>query len=486
MDSLTAHHVARELDARWRGRPITGSTLDRASHTLTVAVAGAAIAFDLSRPHVSIHESADVPRGGVLSGWLVDGARAPDDDRRIVVDLRREGRFKGSRERRAVMQVSVLPTARGAEVRDSGGGSLLALGAPPPPSVPPRPLLEPAVVERAARDGDLATLVTGRWISPPVARWLAGNPDRATARYDALLDPAAVVPSLCDGELVPFPLCPDAVPAPSLIGPAPSPTPAGEGDRAARSDDRLARMRRRLQGELERARRAPAVRAAAQSLLALGDEPAPATVTLAAGAVVPIDPRPGETSRDAAERLFDEVRAMERALTVVPRRLEALDSRATVSPREHERAPRPRAAPPKTARGERGVGAAAFRTYRSSGGLDIWVGRGARSNDELTFHSAAPGDVWLHARDAAGAHVVLRWQRDDPPPARDLEEAAQLAAWHSKARGSTVVPVDWTRRKWVRKPRGAAPGLVLLDRSKTLFVRPDSEVERRLRAEREG
>jgi predicted ribosome quality control (RQC) complex YloA/Tae2 family protein len=89
--------------------------------------------------------------------------------------------------------------------------------------------------------------------------------------------------------------------------------------------------------------------------------------------------------------------------------------------------------------------------------------------------------VWLHARGAAGAHVILRWQRDAAPPKRDLEEAAVLAAWHSKARGSTVVPVDWTRRKYVRKPRGAAPGAVVVQRSETVFVRPEGRVERRLR-----
>ncbi len=122
-----------------------------------------------------------------------------------------------------------------------------------------------------------------------------------------------------------------------------------------------------------------------------------------------------------------------------------------------------------------------FRTYRSSGGLEIWVGRGAASNDALTFHESSPRDVWLHARDSAGAHVILRWTRDEPPPARDLEEAAILAAWHSKSRGSALVPVDWTRRRYVRKPRGGAPGLALVQQSKTIFVKPDERVERRLR-----
>lgn len=118
-----------------------------------------------------------------------------------------------------------------------------------------------------------------------------------------------------------------------------------------------------------------------------------------------------------------------------------------------------------------------YRVYRSSGGLEIRVGRGAKHNDDLTFHHSAPNDVWLHARHAAGAHVVLRWSEVGNPPARDLREAAILAALNSKARTSGTVPVDWTRRKYVRKPRKAPRGVVTIDRASTLFVSPDPAVE---------
>lgn len=114
-----------------------------------------------------------------------------------------------------------------------------------------------------------------------------------------------------------------------------------------------------------------------------------------------------------------------------------------------------------------------YRTFRSSGGLEIRVGRGRRHNDDLTFRHSAPGDVWMHARHVAGAHVVLRWSKPGNPPARDLAEACALAALHSKARTSSSVPVDWTLRKYVRKPRGSAPGAVVPDRVKTVFVNPD-------------
>ncbi|MQA90786.1 MAG: DUF814 domain-containing protein [Gemmatimonas sp.] len=115
-----------------------------------------------------------------------------------------------------------------------------------------------------------------------------------------------------------------------------------------------------------------------------------------------------------------------------------------------------------------------FRTYRTSGGLEVRVGRSARDNDRLTFHASSPNDVWLHARSVPGSHVILRWpDPDGAPPARDLTEAAQIAAVYSRARTSGTVPVDWTRRKYVRKPRGAAPGAVVPQRVKTIFVEPD-------------
>jgi predicted ribosome quality control (RQC) complex YloA/Tae2 family protein len=127
-----------------------------------------------------------------------------------------------------------------------------------------------------------------------------------------------------------------------------------------------------------------------------------------------------------------------------------------------------------------------YRVFRSSGGLEIRVGRGARHNDELTFRHSAPGDVWLHARHVGGAHVILRWPGPGNPPARDLAEAATLAALHSKARTSGSVPVDWTLRKYVRKPRKAPPGRVAADRVATLFVRPEPALLETLAASRDA
>lgn len=179
--------------------------------------------------------------------------------------------------------------------------------------------------------------------------------------------------------------------------------------------------------------------------------------------------RAGRSER-AAERI---PRLVEKAVRERDRLRELLDrvSQGTASADEV------RSALPKTpvrrARGDVPP-ALPYRTFRSSGGLEIRVGRGSRHNDDLTFRHSAPNDVWLHARHTAGAHVILRWPGPGNPPARDLEEAGTLAAIHSKGRTSATVPVDWTFRKYVRKPRGAPPGSVVPDRVKTVFVRPDA------------
>ncbi len=184
-------------------------------------------------------------------------------------------------------------------------------------------------------------------------------------------------------------------------------------------------------------------------------------------------------ARRARDRIPDMIGGAERAIV----RLESLLVRARSG--EASAAEIRGALPSDSRRPAQGTGEAAlpYRVYRSSGGLEIRVGRGARHNDELTFRHAAPDDVWLHARHAAGAHVILRWASPGNPPARDLEEAAVLAAVHSRARTSGSVPVDWTRRKHVRKPRGSAPGAVVPQRVSTVFVEPDSDRADGLREE---
>ena len=109
---------------------------------------------------------------------------------------------------------------------------------------------------------------------------------------------------------------------------------------------------------------------------------------------------------------------------------------------------------------------------RTPTGSRILVGRSPGENAELTFRIARPNDWWFHTQGIPGAHVIL--QRDDrsEPPAEDLERAASLAAYFSKARASGKVAIDYTLRKYVRAQRDAPPGLVWYTNPKTLVVAP--------------
>ena len=114
-----------------------------------------------------------------------------------------------------------------------------------------------------------------------------------------------------------------------------------------------------------------------------------------------------------------------------------------------------------------------FRRYRIDGRWDVWVGRSSKENDELTHRASHPRDLWLHAQGVGGSHVVLRTEgRPETVPRPVLEKAAALAALHSKARHSSLVPVIWTERRYVRRPRKAAPGTAVCLREENLFVTP--------------
>jgi predicted ribosome quality control (RQC) complex YloA/Tae2 family protein len=118
------------------------------------------------------------------------------------------------------------------------------------------------------------------------------------------------------------------------------------------------------------------------------------------------------------------------------------------------------------------------RRYVSSDGFEILVGRAARDNDHLTFKVAKPNDLWLHAADYGGSHVVVRNSTRKDLPHRTIIEAAQLAAHFSQARKDSKVDVRYTQRKFLSKPKGSAPGLVRLSRFKNITVEPKEDVER--------
>lgn len=118
------------------------------------------------------------------------------------------------------------------------------------------------------------------------------------------------------------------------------------------------------------------------------------------------------------------------------------------------------------------------RRYLSSDGYQILVGREARDNDNLTFRVARPYDLWLHAADYPGSHVVVLNPTRKEIPHRTVIEAAQLAAKFSKARRDGKVDVHYTQRKFLAKPKGAAAGLVRMSSFRTIIVEPLENVER--------
>lgn len=118
--------------------------------------------------------------------------------------------------------------------------------------------------------------------------------------------------------------------------------------------------------------------------------------------------------------------------------------------------------------------------YRSSDGYTILVGRNNHQNDQLTLKFAEKTDIWLHTQTITGSHVIIVTDGAAPPDST-IEEAAIIAAVNSKGRNSTLVPVDYCLARYVKKPAGAKPGKVIFTNYKTAYVRPDAELEQKLK-----
>lgn len=541
-DSLLVHALARELDHRMRGRRVRAIRIDPDSHTLTLTVGGRTLIWRLS-PDDGGLALLDARRrlSGVrpARGTRVAAIRAPFDERILRVDLEKPGAGESVEPAGAVIVELITnqwnAIALGADeriliaVRSRSLGRTLEQGRPYEAPAggarhdftdPPDPDAWAALL--AGHDPErrrAAMLATAAWTSPINVGWILGGDaqvDSAYERYSTLVRgparPVVVTPG-AEAQPYPAPIGPSAMPERSLldafaraaalrevpIEPAADSVAADAllrlHHRRERTSGRLRRLREELSGSTVEAgalrRRASlllgqlhAVRRGADSV----------TLDDWEGGSVRIELDPAISPAANAERMFEAARRRERASTRLPpiiakaetdlARLDAAIARVTSGESDPAEI---RSLAGEARAATRQAPALPYRRYRTSGGLEIRVGRSGRANDDLTFHHSSPDDVWLHARDVAGAHVVLRWRdRSANPPSRDLTEAAVLAALHSRARTSGTVPVDWTRRKYVRKPRGAKPGLVVLERAKTIFVEPDEALERRLRSAEDG
>ncbi|WP_226163995.1 NFACT RNA binding domain-containing protein, partial [Hymenobacter terricola] len=118
-----------------------------------------------------------------------------------------------------------------------------------------------------------------------------------------------------------------------------------------------------------------------------------------------------------------------------------------------------------------------FRVFEDRG-FTILVGRNAANNDLLTQKYAHKEDLWLHAKDVTGSHVVIRHRAGQPVPEPVVEHAAMLAGWYSRRQHDTLCPVTVTPKKFVRKPKGALPGQVVVERERVVLVKPGNPFER--------
>ncbi len=205
------------------------------------------------------------------------------------------------------------------------------------------------------------------------------------------------------------------------------------------------------------------------------------------GAPVTIPLDPAQSPVENAERYYDRARSTRRSREEAEGRLDDTIERAeraeallqalrqidTLDGIKAFRDEREDALAPFVERPDADVDTFPFRRFDLGGGFEVWVGKNARQNHELTFHASQPYDFWLHARGVPGAHTVLhRPNRDAEPGQRRLYTAAAIAAHYSKSKGSDVAPVMVTERKYVTSPKGADPGVVRVQREEVLMVEP--------------
>ena len=189
-------------------------------------------------------------------------------------------------------------------------------------------------------------------------------------------------------------------------------------------------------------------------------------------------------AKKAREEIAARLMNVEREIEQLEARRQQLDriieQRDTAALESFDKAAAPPS--PKTSKGKSAAASTksipGVRRYLSTDGYEILVGRAARDNDTLTFRLAHPNDLWMHAGDYPGSHVVVRNPTRKEIPHRTIIEAAQLAGKFSQASGDAKVVIHYTERKFLSKPKGAAAGLVRLSRFRSITVEPREAVSR--------
>ncbi len=179
-------------------------------------------------------------------------------------------------------------------------------------------------------------------------------------------------------------------------------------------------------------------------------------------------------ARTAEEKLTEQIAIAERELAYLDSVLDALSRAETEQDLSEIRAELGEQGYVRVLRSkkQKPVGAGAPLKFTTTDGFTVLVGRNNRQNDKLTMKTANNNDFWFHTKNIPGSHTILVTEGREPTPAA-MEEAAKLAAAHSRARDSAQVPVDYTQVRNVSKPQGAKPGMVTYVNYKTIFVTPD-------------
>ncbi len=532
-DPLLAAAVSRELDALLQGSRVRALLLDSETRRLLVFFLEHTLVLELHplQGWLSLLPAQEPPSEARPYAYTMAGVRAPPDESAIVLELRPLRRSEpieivveliGNRwntlvvEQRGKIIRHVLASRRdrvrnltvGSEYRPPTRTPRMGVGSPLDEQLWTE-VLEAAGDDVGARRGAILRRIG--WTSSLNVDSLVGSD--GWLRWKQMIDPAGwsgFVSKTSRGDQ-PYPVCvePGATQSTSLLDAF---RMARERDPVAQPVSSLlvppgliAELRRRLDiatrkvdglnrqlthgGEPETVRRIGDLILARLAEIPRGVEGT--TLVDFEGGEREVTLDPALSPSENAARYYKEAARLERARSALPGRIrdaqegvrrwadrlaEALSGEVQSGDLALALGPA-RSVPTKT---NPTVDALPYRKFLSSGGLEIRVGRGASRNDDLTFHHSAPNDVWMHVRQAPGAHVILRWNGTGNPPRQDLAEAAALAALHSPARHAGSVAVGWTRRKYVQKPRGAPPGTVLPDRTKTVFVTPEPDLIERL------
>jgi len=187
--------------------------------------------------------------------------------------------------------------------------------------------------------------------------------------------------------------------------------------------------------------------------------------------------RKGKNQQIEERQLTERIARREDEAFVALERLEEMDTQPALAELRGLRTWRKQHGLDPTPAASKTVTELPFKVFEDRG-FTILVGRNAANNDLLTQKYAHKDDLWLHAKDVTGSHVVIRHRAGQPVPEPVVEHAAQLAGWYSRRQHDTLCPVTVTPKKYVRKPKGALPGQVVVERERVVLVKPGNPFER--------